>query len=108
VLDSGIELGHDPDRHGWVAIRVDGHFENYPIRSRPFRLFLLRTYYRETANSPGAQAIRATRELFEAKALFDSEESPINLRVASYVAHAAPGHCRPRSAVVVLTSYSAS
>jgi len=42
----------------------------------------LRTYYRETGNSPGAQAIRAALELFEAKALFDGEEAPINLRVA--------------------------
>ena len=55
-----------------------------PIRSRPFQLFLLRTYYRETGKSPGAQAIRATLELFEAKALFDGEESPINLRVADH------------------------
>ncbi|MGA7871173.1 MAG: hypothetical protein WCA22_09770 [Candidatus Binatus sp.] len=84
VLDSGIEFFHDPDQHGWACVRVDGHFENHPVRSRPFQLFLLRTYYRETGNSPGAQAIRATLELFEAKALFDGEESPINLRVASH------------------------
>ncbi len=84
VLESGIELFHDPDQHGWASIRVDGHWENHPIRSRPFQLFLLRTYYRETGNSPGAQAIRAALELFEAKALFDGEESPINLRVANH------------------------
>ncbi len=84
VLETGIEFFHDPDQHGWASIRVDGHWENHPIRSRPFQLFLLRTYYRETGKSPGAQAIRATLELFEAKALFDGEESPINLRVANH------------------------
>ena len=84
VLESGIELFHDPDQHSWASIRVNGHFENHPIRSRPFQLFLLRTYYRETGKSPGAQAIRATLELLEAKALFDGEESPINLRVANH------------------------
>src|SRR5271169_3115419 len=84
VLESGIEFFHDPDQHGWASLRVDGHWENHPIRSRPFQLFLLRTYYRETGESPGAQAIRATLELFEAKALFDGEESSINLRVASH------------------------
>ena len=84
VLETGPEFFHDPDQHGWASIRVDGHFENHPIRSRPFQLFLLRTYYRETGNSPGAQAIRATLELFEAKALFDGEEAPINLRVANH------------------------
>jgi len=84
VLESGIELFHNPEQHGWASIRVHGHWENHPIRSRPFQLFLLRTYYRATGESPGAQAIRATLELFEAKALFDGEESPINLRVANY------------------------
>src|SRR5271167_1472696 len=84
VLDSGIELFHDPDQHGWASFRVDGHFENRPVRSRPFQLFLLRTYYYATGKSPCAPAIRATLDLLEAKALFDGEESPINLRVANY------------------------
>src|SRR5271156_3047606 len=84
VLESGTEFFHDPDQHGWASIRVDGHWENHPIRSRLFQLFLLRTYYRGTGKSPGAQAIRATMELFEAKALFDGEASPINLRVANH------------------------
>ena len=84
VLETGIEFFRDPDQHGWASVRVDGHFENHPIRTRPFQLFLLRTYYRETGQSPGVQAIRATMELFEAKALFDGEESSINLRVANH------------------------
>src|SRR5271155_5535524 len=84
VLDSGIELFHDLDQHGWASIRVDGHFENRKIRSRPFQLFLLRTYYQETGKSPGAQAIRVTLDLLEAKALFDGEEALINLRVADH------------------------
>ncbi len=84
VLESGTEFFHDPDQHGWASIRVDSHWENHPICSRPFQLFLLRTYYRETGKSPGAQAIRAALELFEAKALFDGEESTINLRVANH------------------------
>ena len=84
VLEYGTEFFHDPDQHGWASIRVDSHWENHPIRSRSFQLFLLRTYYRETGKSPGAQAIRATLELFEAKALFDGQESVINLRVANH------------------------
>jgi hypothetical protein len=84
VLETGIEFFHDPDQHGWASIRIDGHWENHPIRSRPFQLFLLRTYYRETGNSPGSQAIRAALDLFEAKALFDAQESTINLRVANH------------------------
>jgi hypothetical protein len=84
VLESGIELFHDPDQHGWASIRIDGHFENRRVRSRPFQLFLLRTYYKATGKSPGAQAIRATLDLLESKALFDGEESLINLRIANH------------------------
>src|SRR5262249_46936339 len=84
IVESGIEFFHDPDQHGWASIRVDGHWENHPIRSRAFQRFLLRTYYRETGQSPGGQAIRAALDLFEAKALFDGEESPVNLRVADH------------------------
>jgi hypothetical protein len=84
VLETGIEFFHDPDQHGWASIRVDGHWENHRIHSRPFQLLLLRIYYRETGRSPGAQAIRAALELFEAIALFDGEESPVNLRVANH------------------------
>jgi hypothetical protein len=84
VLDNGIELFHDPDQHGWASFRIDGHWENHRVRSRPFQLLLLRTYYQETGKSPGARAIRSTLELLEAKALFDGEESPINLRVANH------------------------
>src|SRR5271155_4809335 len=84
ALDAGLELFHDPDQQGWASIRVDTHWENYPIRARAFQLFLLRIYYLETGDSPGGQAIRAAAELFEARALFDGEEYPVHLRVAMH------------------------
>ena len=74
AVGTGLELFHDPDQQGWASVRVDGHWENYPARSRAFQLFLLRVYYRETRESPGAQALRAATDLFEARALFDGEE----------------------------------
>jgi hypothetical protein len=84
ALDAGLELFHDPDQQGWVSVRVDTHWENHPIRARAFQLFLLRIYYLDTGESPGAQAIRAAAELFEARALFDGEECPVHLRVAAH------------------------
>ena len=82
ALNAGLELFHDPDQQGWASVRVDGHWENHPIRSRNFQLFLLRTYYGVTGESPGGQAIRGALELFEARALFDGEEYPVHVRVA--------------------------
>src|SRR5713101_9798609 len=61
--DAGLELFHDPDQQSWASVRVDTHWENYPIRARAFQLFLLRIYYLNTGESPGAQAIRAAAEL---------------------------------------------
>src|SRR5260370_18867879 len=84
ALDAELELFHDPDQQGWASVRVDTHWENYPIRARAFQLFLLRIYYLDTGESPGAQAIRAAAELFEARALFDAEECPVHLRVAEH------------------------
>ena len=82
--DVGLELFHDPDKQGWASVRIDDHWENYPIRSRAFQLFLLRVYYLATGESPGPQAIRAALELFEARALFDGEQHAIHLRVAQH------------------------
>ena len=84
ALDAGLELFHDPDQQGWASVRVDTHWENYPIRARAFQLFLLRLYYLNTHESPGGQAIRAAAELFEARALFDGQECPVHLRVAEH------------------------
>ena len=83
-LRAGIELFHDPDQHGWASVRVGQHWENYPLRSRAFHLFMLRTHYLDTGDSPGGQALRAALEIFEARALFDGSEQTIHLRIAEY------------------------
>jgi hypothetical protein len=66
ALDAGLELFHDPDQQGWASVRIDTHWENYPIRARAFQLFLLRIYYLNYRESPGARAISSAAELFEA------------------------------------------
>src|SRR5260370_33854594 len=81
ALDAGLELFHDPDHQGWASVRVDTHWENYPIRARAFQLFLLRIYYLATGDSPGGQAIRAAAELFETRALCAGEEWPAHPHV---------------------------
>ena len=84
TLRSGIEFFHDPEQHGWASVQVDEHWENYPLRSRAFYLFLLRIFYRDTGESPGGRAIRAVLEIFEARALFDGPECQVHLRVAQH------------------------
>jgi len=82
ALRSGIEFFHDPEQHSWASVQVDEHWENYPLRSRAFYLFLLRIFYRDTGETPGGRAMRAVLEIFEARSLFDGPESQVHLRVA--------------------------
>jgi hypothetical protein len=82
ALRTGIEVFHDPEQHAWVAVQVDQHWENYPLRSRAFYLFLLRIFYRDTSESPGTRAIRTVLEILEARALFDGPECQVHLRAA--------------------------
>src|SRR5262250_2393481 len=84
ALETLPEFFHDPDQHAWASLPVDGHLDHTPIRSRPFKLFLLRVFFRETGESPGAQAIHAAQDLFESMALFDGHERPIYLRTAEH------------------------
>ena len=83
-LRNGIEFFHDPDQRGWASVQVDGHWENHALRSRAFQLLLLRQYYRESGENPGARVVRAALDLFEARALFDGPECLVHLRVAEY------------------------
>ena len=82
ALKHGIEFFHDPEQHGWASVRVDEHWENYLLRSRIFYLFLLRIFYSDSGESPGARAIRAVLEIFEARSLFDGPECQVHLRIA--------------------------
>jgi len=89
TLRSGVEFFHDSEQQGWVSVKVDEHWENHPLRSRAFYLFLLRLFYRDTGESPGGRAMRAVLELFEARALFDGPECQVYLpslsTMASYI-----------------------
>jgi len=84
ALGAGVEFFHDPEQHGWVSVKVDQHWENYSLRSRAFYLFLLRLFYRDCGDTPGARAIRAVLEIFEARALFDAPQCSLHLRVAQH------------------------
>ena len=82
-LDRATKPFDDPDQQGWASVRVDT-LGRTTICARAFQLFLLRTYYLVTGESPGAQGIRAAAELFEARALIDGEQCPVHLRVAEH------------------------
>lgn len=82
-LASDIDLFHTPDREAYGSADVDGRRETYSLRqSRDFGLLLRHRYYSATGNTPASQAVADALCQLEAKALFDSPEAPVNLRVA--------------------------
>lgn len=76
------ELWRDGEGDAWATLRVEDHAENWPVRSRAFRLWLTRLYYEERGGAPNAQALQDALGAVEAKALFSKAEHPVYLRVA--------------------------
>ena len=65
----------------------DGHRETWDIRSKRFRSWVRRCYYRETGAAASAAAIRSALDQLEARAEFDAAERSVNVRVAEQAGH---------------------
>jgi hypothetical protein len=76
------ELWRTPDFDCYATIQVDDHKENWPIRSKRFRRWLLRRFYEAHGKAPGAQAVQDTLGVLEARAQFEGQEHEVHVRVA--------------------------
>jgi len=74
-LAGAATLFHTPDGTGYAKIKVDGHHENWPLRSKGFRRWLSRAFYSETQGAPNSEAMNAALGVLEARAQFDAPES---------------------------------
>ena len=80
----GVEMFRD-GKDAYAAVVICGHREIMAVRSRCFRLFVIRVNYELTAKIPSAQSISDALALMEAQSLFDGTERKVYVRVA-------PGH----------------
>jgi hypothetical protein len=76
------ELWHTPDFDCYVTVHVEDHKENWPIRSKGFRRWLLRRFYEAHGKAPGAQAVQDALGVLEARAQFEGQEQEVHVRVA--------------------------
>ena len=81
-LASSVELFHDRDDVGYARFDVNGHKENWPIRSKGFKRWLARGFYESTQSAPSSEAMQAALGVLEARAQFDAPEHEVNVRVA--------------------------
>jgi hypothetical protein len=80
----GVDLFHTPDGEAHATIRVAGHWETWPLKSRRFTQWLLRQFYEETGRAPSAQALADARATIGARAAFDGPERPVHTRIAGH------------------------
>src|SRR5262245_661694 len=84
LLLTCAELFHTAVGTAFADILIDGHRETWPIRSRRFKGFLRRSYYKATGTAPSALAIKMALDQLEARAQFDAPERLVHLRVAEH------------------------
>ena len=76
------ELFHDSDRRGYATIKVGEHHENYPIRSRQFRLWLRGLLWSATHKTIYSEALQIAIEGIETMAIYDGPEAAVHVRLA--------------------------
>jgi hypothetical protein len=81
-LASAAELFHDRDDVGYARFDVNGHKENWPIRSKGFKRWLARGFYESTQSAPSSDAMQSALGVLEARAQFDAPEHEVHVRVA--------------------------
>ena len=78
----GIELFHTPASECFASFHVGDHTETWPIRSKSFRLHLVRKFFRSEGKPPSTQARQDAIQLLQAQALFEGGEQEVFVRVA--------------------------
>jgi hypothetical protein len=62
-------------------LAINGHRETWSIRSKDFRHWLARGFFKMTGGAPNSDALQSALNIIEAKAHFDSPERVVHLRV---------------------------
>jgi hypothetical protein len=81
-LARDADLFHVPDGTGYADLKVHGHRETWPIRSKGVTRWLLRRFFETTGGTPNSEALQSALSVLEAKAHFDAPERTVHVRVA--------------------------
>src|SRR5215813_1867244 len=81
------DLFHTATGTAFAYIRIGGHRETWPIRSKRFRAWLRRRYYEASGQGASAAEIRSALDLLEARAQFDGPERAVHIRIAEHTGH---------------------
>jgi hypothetical protein len=79
---ANAEFWHSADSTAFVDINVEKHRETWLLRSRNFKLWLNRQYYKSRHSAPNSDAVQNALSVLEATARFDGPELPVSVRIA--------------------------
>jgi hypothetical protein len=83
-LAAGANLFASPEGDAYGVIEIEGHREVWPLRTRPFRTWLARSYHRVEGAAPSAQALQDALGVLEGQALYDGPTIPVHVRLAEH------------------------
>src|SRR5262249_51289050 len=86
-IEACEDLFHTATGTAFADTMIDGHRETWPIRSKRFRAWLRRRYYKATGQGASAAEIRSQLDLLEARAQFDAPERAVHIRIAEHAGH---------------------
>ena len=87
IFCAADSLFHTATGAAFADLVIDGHRETWPIRSKRFRAWLRRCYYKETGDAASAAVLRSVLDLLEAQAQFDCLERTVHTRIAKHAGH---------------------
>ena len=79
-LTEFVELWHDANRIAYASFPVNSHRENWPIRSRDFRMWLAGQFYEKTGTAIGGQALEDGIRILEARAVNEGPQHECFIR----------------------------
>lgn len=82
ALDNNLELWHDLEGNPWATLRVNGHAEHHPLKTKAIQLYLTHLFYREYGSAPYAQGVQEALATLAAKAVFEGPQHPTFTRLA--------------------------
>jgi hypothetical protein len=83
-LAGEADLFHTDEGAACADIKVDGHVETWPIKSKGFQQWLLHRYYIKKEGAPNREAITSAIAVIEAQARFDAPNCQVHVRTAGY------------------------
>ena len=80
-LAQAAALFHTSEGAGFADLKISGHRETWPTRSKGFRWWLARSFFEATGSAPSSEALQSALNVIEAKAHFDAPERVVHVRV---------------------------